>query len=43
MKDKFAVQGIEVIARGQKDFTAYIKAENEKWAKVIKDRGLKLD
>jgi tripartite-type tricarboxylate transporter receptor subunit TctC len=43
MKDKFAVQGIEVIPRGQKDFSAYIKAENEKWAKVIKDRGLKLD
>ena len=43
MKDKFAVQGIEVIARGQKDFGVYIKAENEKWAKVIKDRGLKLD
>ena len=43
MKDKFAVQGIEVIARGQKDFTAYIKVENDKWAKVIKDRGLKLD
>jgi tripartite-type tricarboxylate transporter receptor subunit TctC len=43
MKDKFAVQGIEVIARGQKEFGVYIKAENEKWAKVIKDRGLKLD
>jgi len=43
MKDKFAIQGIDVIARGQQDFAAYIKAENEKWAKVIKDRGLKLD
>lgn len=43
MKDKFAVQGIEVIARGQSDFSAYIKAENEKWAKVIKERGLKLE
>ena len=43
MKDKFAIQGIDVIGRGQKDFTAYIKAENEKWAKVIKDRGLKLE
>jgi tripartite-type tricarboxylate transporter receptor subunit TctC len=43
MKDKFAIQGIDVIARGQTEFTAYIKAENEKWAKVIKDRGLKLD
>jgi tripartite-type tricarboxylate transporter receptor subunit TctC len=43
MKDKFAVQGIDVIGRGQNDFAAYIRAENEKWAKVIKDRGLKLD
>ncbi|HEY0224439.1 MAG TPA: tripartite tricarboxylate transporter substrate binding protein [Pseudolabrys sp.] len=43
MKDKFAIQGIDVIGRGQTEFAAYIKAENEKWSKVIKDRGLKLD
>jgi tripartite-type tricarboxylate transporter receptor subunit TctC len=43
MKDKLAVQGINVIGRGSKEFTAYIKAENDKWAAVIKDRGLKLD
>jgi tripartite-type tricarboxylate transporter receptor subunit TctC len=43
MKEKFGAQGIEVIPRGQSDFTKYIKAENEKWGKVIKDRNLKLD
>jgi len=32
-----------VIQRNQTDFTTYIKAENEKWAKVIEVRGLKLD
>lgn len=43
MKDKFSVQGIEVIPRGQGDFINYIKAENEKWGNVIKDRNLKLN
>jgi hypothetical protein len=32
-----------VIPRGQVDFTKYIRADNEKWGKVIKDRNLKLD
>ena len=40
---QFRTQSIDVIQRGQADFTAYIKAENEKWAKVIEVRGLKLD
>ena len=43
MKEKFNVQGIEVIPRGQIDFSKYIKTENEKWGKVIKDRNLKLN
>jgi hypothetical protein len=37
------VQGIEVIPRGQIDFSKYIKTENEKWGKVIKDGNLKLN
>jgi tripartite-type tricarboxylate transporter receptor subunit TctC len=40
---QFRTQSIDVIQRGQADFTAYIKAENEKWSKVIQVRGLKLD
>jgi len=43
MKEKFGVQGIEVIPRGQIDFGKYIKTEDEKWGKVIKDRNLKLN
>jgi tripartite-type tricarboxylate transporter receptor subunit TctC len=42
VKQKFAMEGFDVIPRGQVDFTAYIKAENTKWAKVIKGRDLKL-
>lgn len=41
--ERFRTQTIDVIQRGQVDFTAYIKAENEKWTKVIAVRGLKLD
>jgi|PersoiStandDraft_1058852.scaffolds.fasta_scaffold08396_4 tripartite-type tricarboxylate transporter receptor subunit TctC len=40
---QFDKQSIVVIQRNQTDFTTYIKAENEKWAKVIEVRGLKLD
>jgi tripartite-type tricarboxylate transporter receptor subunit TctC len=43
VKEKFAVQGIDVIPRGQSDFNKYIKAEDEKWGKVIKDRNLHLN
>jgi hypothetical protein len=31
------------IPRGQSDFNEYIKAEEEKWGKVIKDRNLQLN
>ena len=40
---QFNRQSIEVIQRNQTDFTLYIKAENQKWSKVIQTRGLKLD
>jgi tripartite-type tricarboxylate transporter receptor subunit TctC len=40
---QFNTQSIEMIQRNQTDFTLYVKAENEKWSKVIQTRGLKLD
>jgi len=40
---QFDKQSIVVIQRNQAEFTTYIKAENEKWAKVIEVRGLKLE
>jgi tripartite-type tricarboxylate transporter receptor subunit TctC len=43
VKQKFEAEGFDVIPRGQADFMAYIKSENAKWAKVIKERDLNLD
>ena len=42
VKAQFTKIGFDVTARNQADFTAYIKAENKKWGKVIADRQLKL-
>jgi tripartite-type tricarboxylate transporter receptor subunit TctC len=42
VKEKFAAEGFDVVARGHADFTAYIDSENAKWAKVIQVRNLKL-
>ena len=36
-------QGLEVRTSTPAEFAAYMKSEFDKWAKVIKDRGLKLD
>ena len=40
---QFKTQSIEVIQRDRVAFTAYVKAEYEKWKKVIEVRGLKLN
>ena len=42
VKSNLAAQGIASVTKGSDEFTKYIKAEQEKWAKVIKERGLKL-
>ena len=42
VKSNLAAQGIASVTKGADEFTKYIKAEHEKWAKVIKERGLKL-
>ncbi len=41
--EQFKPQGIDVIRRDRADLTAYVKAENAKWSKVIAERGLKLN
>jgi tripartite-type tricarboxylate transporter receptor subunit TctC len=41
--EQFKPQGIDVIRRDRAEFTAYVKAENAKWSKVIAERGLKLN
>lgn len=39
-RDKLAQQGMVPVANSPADFAAAIRAESERWAKVIKDRGL---
>jgi tripartite-type tricarboxylate transporter receptor subunit TctC len=41
MKDKLTSEGLEVVASTPAEFGALIKAETEKWAKVIKTMGIK--
>lgn len=41
VKEKFAGLGMDVVANRPEEFTAYIRSESEKWAKVIKTIGLK--
>ncbi|MGJ7543264.1 Bug family tripartite tricarboxylate transporter substrate binding protein [Variovorax sp. LT1R16] len=40
---KFAVAGAEVHSLGPTAFSAFVKADNEKWAKLIRERKLQLD
>jgi tripartite-type tricarboxylate transporter receptor subunit TctC len=41
VKQKFANVGMDVVANSSSDFSAYIRSESTKWAKVIKTIGLK--
>jgi tripartite-type tricarboxylate transporter receptor subunit TctC len=43
VKARFAGAGSDVMARGPADFAAYVKAESEKWAGVIRSRKIQLD
>ena len=36
---KIQEQGGEIVAESPAEFTAFIKAENEKWKKVVKESG----
>jgi len=37
---KFVDQGVEVVTSTPQEFTAFIKAETERWGKVIHDAGI---
>jgi tripartite-type tricarboxylate transporter receptor subunit TctC len=41
MKEKLTAEGLEVIASTPAEFATHIKAETEKWARVIKAMGIK--
>jgi len=43
VKAKFAASGAEVHSQGPGEFAAFVKADNEKWAKLIRERKLQLD
>ena len=40
---KFAAAGAEVHYQGPEAFAAFVKADNEKWAKLVRDRKVQLD
>jgi tripartite-type tricarboxylate transporter receptor subunit TctC len=40
---KFAAAGAEVHYQGPEAFAAFVKADNEKWAKLVRDRKIQLD
>jgi tripartite-type tricarboxylate transporter receptor subunit TctC len=41
MKTRLTNEGADVIASTPEEFSAYIKAETDKWGKVIRDAALK--
>jgi tripartite-type tricarboxylate transporter receptor subunit TctC len=43
VKAKFAGAGAEVHPLGAAEFAAFVKADNEKWARLIRERKLQLD
>ena len=43
VKAKFAGAGAEVHWQGPAEFGAAVRADNEKWSKLIKERKLQLD
>ncbi len=43
LKAKFAASGAEVHFQGPADFAGFVKTDNEKWSRLIKERKLQLD
>lgn len=43
MKERFAKQGTEVRTNTPEHFGQWLRAEQAKWAKVVKDSGAKFD
>ena len=43
MMQRFQLDGAEAVGSTPKEFSAFLKAEMQKWGKVIKDAGIKLE
>ena len=42
VKDKFQSQGALAVGNSSEEFTAYVRAETERWGRVIATAGIKL-
>ncbi|MFN9127962.1 MAG: tripartite tricarboxylate transporter substrate-binding protein, partial [bacterium] len=43
MKERFAIQGIEIATGTPEAFLALVKSEIDRWAKIVKTAGIKAD
>ena len=43
IKERFAKQGVEVVAGTPEHFAGFLRSEVDRWAKVVKDAGIKAD
>jgi tripartite-type tricarboxylate transporter receptor subunit TctC len=43
VKEKLTERGMTIVGGSPETFTAFIRAENERWAKVVKARGIKIE
>jgi tripartite-type tricarboxylate transporter receptor subunit TctC len=43
LSQRFAKDGLEIVATSPEEFTSYIKSEVDKWAKVVKESNIKID
>ena len=43
LSEKFAVQGIDVIGGSPADFAAFLRQDVEKYAKLVKTAGIRID
>jgi tripartite-type tricarboxylate transporter receptor subunit TctC len=43
LKERVAALGNTIVADTQEDFSAYIRKESDKWARLVKEAGMKID
>jgi tripartite-type tricarboxylate transporter receptor subunit TctC len=43
VKDRFGKMGVEVVAGTPEHFSAFLNSEVDRWAKVVRDAGIKAD
>jgi tripartite-type tricarboxylate transporter receptor subunit TctC len=43
VRDKLLAQGFEIVASTPDEFLRYVAAESDKWAKIVRDYGIKVE